>query len=109
MIYAMARMSIPPTKRDEAMEILSFVTRRVRFEAGCLGCNAYRDIDAEDEIMIGEIWESEKDLSRHLRSDDYQKILLVAEMSSCAPEIKFYTITRTTGFETIRRARRTGE
>ncbi len=109
MIYAMARMKIPSKDRDEALEILGSVIQRVRFETGCVSCNAYRDIDSEDTVMIGEIWENEKDLSRHLRSDEYQKILLVAEMAYSAPEIKFYTIVRTTGVETIRKARNSGD
>ncbi len=58
--------------------------------------------------MIEDIWKNEKDLASHLRSDEYQKILLVAEMASAPPEIRFYTIQRTSGVETIEKARTAG-
>jgi quinol monooxygenase YgiN len=51
------------------------------------------------------MWRSEEELERHLRSDDYQKVLLVMEMSLKQPEIRFDTISSSTGFETIEKAR----
>jgi quinol monooxygenase YgiN len=102
-------MTIPFKKLDEAVEILSSVTQRTRVESGCVGCNVYRDVDSKNAVMIEEIWKNEKDLERHLRSDDYQKVLLVAEMASAPPEIRFYTVLRTTGVETVEKARTAGE
>jgi quinol monooxygenase YgiN len=101
----MARMTIPFKKLDEALEILGSVVQRVRFDSGCLSCNVYRDVDSENDVMIEEIWNDEKDLASHLRSSEYQKILLVVEMASAPPEIKFYSILNATGVETIEKAR----
>ena len=109
MLHAIARMKIPFKKLDEAIEILSSVTQRTRFESGCVSCYVYRDVDSVNELMIEEIWKDEKDLARHLRSDEYQKVLLVAEMASAPPEIKFYKVLRTTGVETVEEARSTSE
>ena len=109
MIYATARMTIPFKKLDEALEILGSIMQRTRFESGCVSCNVYRDVDSENEVMIQEIWKNEKDLARHLRSDEYQKVLLVAEMASATPEIRFYTIQHSAGVETIEKARTAGE
>jgi quinol monooxygenase YgiN len=102
-------MTIPFKKLDEALEILSLIMQRTRFESGCVSCNVYRNVDSENSLMIEEIWKNEKDLARHLRSDEYQKILLVAEMASAPPEIRFYTILRATGVETVEKARISGE
>ena len=109
MIYAIARMTIPFKKLDEAVEILSSVMQRTKCESGCISCNVYRDLDSEDAIMIEETWNNEKDLGRHLRSDEYRKILFVAEMASAPPEIRFYTIQHTAGVEIIEKARTTPE
>ena len=109
LLHAIARMTIPIKKLDEAIEILSSVTQRTRFESGCVSCYVYRDVDSTNELMIEEIWKDEKDLARHLRSDEYQKVLLVAEMASAPPEIKFYKILRTSGVETVEEARSAGE
>ena len=105
MVYATARMTIPLKKLDEALEILCSVVERIRFDPGCLSCNVYRDLDSENAVMIEEIWNDEKDLASHLRSSEYQRILLVAEMASVPPEIKFYSILNATGIETIEKAR----
>ncbi len=106
-LYAIARMTIPLKKLNEAIEILSSVKQRTGFESGCVGCHVYRDVDSPNALMIEEIWKDEKDLARHLRSDEYQKILLVAEMASAPPEIKFYKILHTAGVETVEEARST--
>ena len=104
-LHAIARMTIPVIKLNEAIEILSSIAQRTRFEAGCVSCYVYQDVDSENALMIEEIWKDEKDLVRHLRSDEYQKILLVAEMASAPPEIRSYNILRTTGVETVEEAR----
>ncbi len=108
MIYATARMTIPFKKLDEALEILGSIMQRTSFESGCVSCNVYREVDSENAIMIEEIWKNEEDLARHLRSDEYQKILLLAEMASSPPEIRFYTIQRSAGVEAIEKARNAG-
>ena len=51
--------------------------------------------------MIEEYWTSPEDLQSHLRSSDYQRVLLVVEMAKGHPEIKFEEVVRTAGFETI--------
>ena len=104
-LHAIARMTIPVIKLNEAIEILSSIAQRTRFEPGCVSCYVYQDVDSANSLMIEEIWKDERDLARHLRSDEYQKILLVAEMASAPPEIRFYNILRTTGVETVEEAR----
>ncbi len=108
MLHAIARMTIPFKKVNEAIEILNSVTHRTRVESGCVSCFVYRDVDSANTLMIEEIWKDENDLARHLRSDEYQKILLVAEMASAPPEITFYKVLRTTGVETVEKARGAG-
>ena len=60
----------------------------------------------EDEraIMIEELWASDEDLQRHLRSDKYHKVLLVVEMALEPPEIRFDTINHSAGVESIEQA-----
>ena len=51
--------------------------------------------------MFEELWADEKSLTKHLRSDEYRNILLVVEMASEPPEIRFYQIVGSTGMQTI--------
>ncbi len=101
-------MVIPSQKLDEVIEILRSVAQRTRFEPGCISCNVYLSTDPQNEIMIEDIWKNKENLACHLRSEEYQKILLIAEMAEAPPEIKFYRIQSTSGVETIEKARRAG-
>jgi quinol monooxygenase YgiN len=106
MVRATIRMMIPSRKRDEVLEILSSIAERARFEPGCISCRLYQGIEVENVIMLEEFWRNEEDLQRHLRSDEYRKVLLVVEMAVEPPEIRFDAISHSTGFETIEKARR---
>jgi hypothetical protein len=45
-------------------------------------------------------------MQRHLRSESYQRVLLVMEMATTSPEIRFDIITDTGGVEIIEEARK---
>jgi len=55
--------------------------------------------------MVEEIWRSEEDLKHHLRSEEYRNVLMVMEMALKHPEVRFNTISTSTGIETIEKAR----
>ena len=105
MILATVRMAIPPPKHSEALKILRSMVEMCRDDPGCLSCHIYGDLQEKNVLMFEEVWRSEKDLDLHLRSDEYRNLLLVLEMALKQPEIKFYTISSSTGIETIGKAR----
>jgi quinol monooxygenase YgiN len=107
MVHARIRMVMPPNKRAEALKILTSVAERTRIEPGCISCRIYQDVVDKHIIMIDESWANKDALERHLRSDDYLKMLLVIEMARETPEIRFDTIARSTGVDTIKKARNT--
>ena len=55
--------------------------------------------------MLEEVWRAQEDLDLHMRSDEYRNLLLVLEMARKHPEIRFDTISSSTGIETIEKAR----
>lgn len=108
MIHATIRIDISPEKARGALEILRPMAERIRVESGCISCRIYRDVQEEHAIMIEELWRSQEELERHLRSSDYRNILLVVEMAKGPPEFRFSTISHSSGVETIERARSHG-
>jgi len=104
-IKATIRMTIPPQKSGEALKILRSMVEQWRDEPGCLSCNIYGDLQEKDVLMLEEVWRSEEDLVLHLRSNKYRNLLLVLEMARKQPEIRFDTISSSTGIETIEKAR----
>lgn len=105
MVRSSIRMVIPLEKRNEALDILVSITEQTQFESGCISCRVYRGVEDVRAIMLEELWMSDEDLQRHLRSEKYRKVLLVVEMASEPPEIRFDAIARSTGVETIEEAR----
>jgi quinol monooxygenase YgiN len=105
MIQATLRMSFTTEVIDEAVYILRSIIERIRTETGCISCSVYQDTDDEHLVVFEEKWKSDEDLQRHLRSDYYRKVLLVMEMAVSPPEIRFDTITDTSGMEIIKKAR----
>ena len=105
MVHSTIRLIIPFEKQYEALEILSSISEEIQFEPGCISSRLYQDVREQLAIMLEEIWTSEKDLQRHLRSDKYRRVLLVVEMSAEPPEIRFDIIAHSSGVETIEHAR----
>jgi quinol monooxygenase YgiN len=87
------------------LDILSSVAERSRFEEGCINSRVYQDVDSEPVFMLDQLWASREDLERHLRSEEFRKVLLVVEMSLGPPEIRFEEVSRSTGVESIEKAR----
>jgi quinol monooxygenase YgiN len=105
MVLVTLRMEILPKKYDEALKILKSTAEWSKIKPGCLSSRIYDDVQEDNVLMFEEIWRNEEDLEYHLRSDEYQKVLLVMEMALKQPEIRFDTISSSTGIETIERAR----
>ena len=105
MIQATIRIEIPPQKRDETLTILRLVARQCAFDPSCLSCRIYGDLQENNVIMFEEVWKNEEDMGHHLRSDDCRILLLALEMALKQPEIRFDTISSSTGIETIEKAR----
>jgi quinol monooxygenase YgiN len=105
MILATVRMAIPPQKRDEALKILRLTAEQCRLRPCCLSCRIYEDVQEDNVLMFEERWMSREDLERHLRSDEYYKVLLVMEMALKQPDIRFDIISGSSGIETVEKAR----
>lgn len=105
MIQSIIRMDIDPEKVDAALQILGSIVERTRAEAGCISCTVSLDIEDQNRIVFEETWSGQEALDRHLRSEEYQRVLLVMEMARVKPEIRFDIIATTSGVEIIEKAR----
>lgn len=105
MILSTIRIEMAPQKIDEALRVLRSVAELCRYDRGCVSCHIYNDLQKKDTLMLQEVWRAEEDLTRHIRSEEYRNLLLVLEMAVKQPEIKFHSISRSTGLETIEKAK----
>lgn len=105
MIHSKVRIVLHGDRLSEAVAILGPMAERTRAERGCLGCQLHQDVLEENALILEEEWASEADLERHLRSPDYRQLLLIMELATLPPEVSFDTVSGSTGFETIQKAR----
>jgi len=105
MIHASVRMVLPAAHLSEVTGILGPMVERTRAERGCLACHLHRDALEANVLILEESWESEADLERRLRSQDYRQLLLIMELAKVPPEVRFDRVSHSTGFETVEQAR----
>ena len=105
MILVTLRMAIPQQKRGEALKILKSMVARNQAQPDCVFCRICEDALEDNVLQFEEMWRNEEELERHLRSDQYNKVLLVLEMALKQPEIRFDIVSSSTGIETIEEAR----
>jgi quinol monooxygenase YgiN len=105
MIVVTLRVTVPARKRREILQTLRSVAGPTRVAAGCLSCHLYQDAEDENALGLVEEWRTEADLLRHLRSDQYRKVLAVMECAVELPEIKFNSVSHVAGLEAIEAAR----
>jgi quinol monooxygenase YgiN len=99
------KMIIAADKQIDALKILQLIALQVRDEPDCLDCLISRDTENSDVLIYQEYWKSEESLNKHICSREYRNLLLVIEMSLEQPEIRFDTISNSTGIETIEQIR----
>ena len=100
MINATIRMAIPLQKRGEILKTFESVAELCKYDSGCFSCHVYGEIEKKNIVMLEEVWKSEKDLERHLRSDEFWNLLLAMEFAIEQPEIRFNTILSSPSTET---------
>lgn len=104
-VHATIRLLVPARKRKEARGTLLSMIERIRLEEGCLSCRLYQDTMGGKALMFEQIWATEESFKKHLRSDEFRNVLLVVEMASETPEIRFDRIADSTGISTIAQVR----
>lgn len=104
-VHATIRMLMSTGKRKEALTILKPIIEQTKLDPGCISCRLYQDVVEEDALMLEQLWASENDLQRHLRSQRFHTILLVVEMASESPEIRFDMVSHSNGIDVIERVR----
>ena len=105
MVLSTVRMAIPLEKHNDALRILRSIVVQSRNDPGCLSYLIYRDLEDNNVLMLQGNWKSRENLNVHIRSDEYRNLLLVMEMSLKQPEVRFDTVSCSTGIESIEKIR----
>ena len=105
MIDVTIKMMVPPEKWKEVLQTFKSKLGQIRHEHGCLSCNCYMDVEAENCIFFREEWKTKEDLDTHLRSAHFGVLIGAMKLLNKEPDIRFNTIATTAGAEAIKAAR----
>lgn len=105
MIDATIKIAVPPEKRKEVLQTFKAILGPIRREQGCISCNCYVDVEAENNIFFKEEWKTSEDLDTHLRSVHFGVLVGAMKLLNKEPDIRFDTIASTAGAEAIKAAR----
>lgn len=105
MIEVAIKITVTSDKQKEVFQTFKAILSQVRREQGCLSCNCYVDMEAENSLYFKEEWASRVDLNTHLRSVNFGILIGAMKLLNKEPEIKINTIASTMGAEAIKTAR----
>jgi len=105
MIDTTISLTVPPEKRKEILQTFKAMLGPIRLEKGCMSCNCYVDIEAENTLFFKEEWKTREDLDAHLRSVHFGVLLGAMKLLTKEPDINFNTIASTAGAEAVKAAR----
>ncbi len=75
MILVSGTARVRPERRDEALAVARTMTERTRQEPGCISSGYYTAIEAPNNFVLVQIWETEEALNNHYRQDFFQHFL----------------------------------
>ena len=91
MILVMIRMEVAPEKRKELSQAITGLMALIRTEKGCRRCEFCHNEEGEHELCLLEEWDTESNLTRHLRSELFKVFLGAMNLLQKPQEMRFYT------------------
>jgi quinol monooxygenase YgiN len=105
LIIESVQIAVKPPKREELQRALLAWLGPTEVEPGCLGCRILLETSGSHSFWYEARWRTEKDLTRHVRSDHYKRLLSLMDMGDEPPRIEFHTVAETAGIDLVQRIR----
>ena len=78
-------MHYSPETVDDAAQLLFSVIGQTEVKPGCRRCWVGRSVGEESRIDYQELWDSEKAFLRHIRSEEFQRVLTAMDLATKSP------------------------
>lgn len=101
MIALTVSISLAPEKRDEVLRLLCSVKEPILVKPDCCNYKIHQDAEDMNSLILIEEWKNLESMERHIRSEDFRKILTAMDLAIAPPEIKFYMRLFSSGLEFI--------
>ena len=87
----------PKARSRNSEKLLRLFVGPTQVQRGCLSCRLFESLPQQDGVQLEARWESQEDLIRHLRSDDYKRLLILMELSTTIPVVEFLYVAEVIG------------
>ncbi|MBE0616430.1 MAG: antibiotic biosynthesis monooxygenase [Proteobacteria bacterium] len=98
-------MLFEPARLPQALEILASTVGPIRAKRGCKSCRVELDAGGERALRYSEEWDSEEAFHRHLRSEEFWRVLVAMDLCSEEPEVTIGELSAQYGLEALRKLR----
>jgi quinol monooxygenase YgiN len=101
-------MRFAPKDVDQAVRLLLSVKEHIRAKHGCHACTIGREADDPGLIHYHEEWESAEWLRRHVRSEEFQRVLIATDLACEEPRIVVGNLSGQSGMAHLHALREEG-
>jgi len=98
-IIVTLRMTVRPDRHHDFTESIRGMLGPTRAERGCIRYCLYEDIENKNTFTLVEEWKTRDDLEKHVRSDNYQRLLELMDLLSEPCELRFSAFSQTAEME----------
>lgn len=99
MVIIFISMKARPEKRKELSQTLHSIVKQVRKESGCLNSGFYQNGEEENDLLVVEEWETQKDSDDHMRSDIFTVLMGAGSLMVRPPEVMVHMVNHSTALE----------
>lgn len=98
-------MRFLPPQAEDALRLFRSVAGITEAKSGCSACSIGRDSVDEELFRYREEWDSESAFLRHIRSDEFQRVLVAMDMCREEPQVVVGNLSGTRGMDCLRELR----
>jgi quinol monooxygenase YgiN len=101
MILVIIRMKVLSEKRLELSQTIASLIGSIRTEKGCKRCDFCQSIEGDNELLLLEEWDTQKNLKIHLKSGRFKVLGGAMNLLQEPYEMMFHTVFHPAGMERI--------
>lgn len=101
MAVILARVQVRKNKRNEFLKIMDEVALRTKKEFGCERYEIHQDLKDDTVFSFYGVWETPRDLIKHIKSDQFSLTLLAFKLLIKTPDIHHFKNEKKTGLHTL--------
>lgn len=101
MIQLMLRLHIDTTDSQSLLQGLRLLARFSKLERGCLASGLLEEACDSGILHYFEEWDSHETMECRVRSEQFKRLLALAELTSAPPEFEFRFVDEIRGLEYV--------